>query len=125
MQTHMMNLPSAMSKTIIQVCRLLRLLFCLYKWCQHLQENPPTSKCHKGQHRVLSILQMAPWLKLDLVPGHRELKGGLTQWSVNLCICVSIANQLPFSRSSHGRVHSPRVTCHRRKQLEVIGDHNN
>jgi hypothetical protein len=55
---------------------------------------------YKGQHRALSILQMAPWLKLDLVPGHRELKRGLTQWSVNLCICVSIANRLPFSPSS-------------------------
>jgi hypothetical protein len=120
---------SATSKKLIQVRRLFRLIFSLYKWCQHLQENPPTSKCQllciKGQHRALSILQMAPWLKLDLVPGHRELKRGLTQWSVNLCICVSIANQLPFSPSSHSRVHSPRVTCHRSKQLEVIGDHKN
>jgi len=42
----MMNLPSAMSKKLIQVRRLFRLLFSLYKWCQqHLQENPPTSKC--------------------------------------------------------------------------------
>jgi len=62
---------------------------------------------YKGKHRALSILQMAPWLKLDLVPGHIELKRGLTQWSVHLRICVSIANQLPFSPSSHGRVHSP------------------